>query len=557
MAKIFELSIHNYRGIKEFTYKFNDDFNCLLGRGDSGKTTIIEAISLVLSPNWNISFYDSDFFNGQTDNPIEIEVSLLDLPEKLINEEKYGLYIRGLDDNNNIQDELQDGQIKILTIKLEIKSDLEPQWYIINNRQEPIRISSNDRAKFNVFMISDYVDRHFSWCKGNPLYTILKENQSLIDEKSNVIIDALREAKKKIDEDSFSQFKDVTDLLKEISFRFGINLSGAKTTIDFKDISIKDGRVCLHDGEIPLRMKGKGTKRLLSMAIQTVLARKGGITIIDEIEQGLEPDRVRHIIRSLKKENKGQVFITTHSSEVITELEVNNLIIVSINGGVVSGQSPHQNFQNIIRACPEAVYAKKVIVCEGKTEIGICRALDTFRIKEKDGKSLSLKDCIYVLGDGDNFTERAIKLKQLGFNVSVLCDSDKDGELKITKSELIKMGIKIFDWENNNSIEEQVFQDLSWEAVKKIILYKENETSEHSIIDCIKNGLKRDLPSNWKELDNPEIRQCLGKIAKKKDWFKRIDHGEFLGSIIFEFYDQMKDKRLRGQIENLSNWIDR
>jgi putative ATP-dependent endonuclease of OLD family len=83
MARICELKINNFRGIKTFSQKFNKNFICLLGRGDSGKTTILDAISLVLSPNWNNSFYDSDFYNGTVDNTIEMEVSLLDLPEKL------------------------------------------------------------------------------------------------------------------------------------------------------------------------------------------------------------------------------------------------------------------------------------------------------------------------------------------------------------------------------------------------------------------------------------------------------------------------------------------
>ncbi len=98
-----------------------------------------------------------------------------------------------------------------MTIKLEVKKDLEPQWYVVNNRQEPLRISATDRARLNVFMVSDYIDRHFSWSRGNPLYSILKENQSSGDENSDVIIEAFREAKGKIDQDSFNQFNDVTE----------------------------------------------------------------------------------------------------------------------------------------------------------------------------------------------------------------------------------------------------------------------------------------------------------------------------------------------------------
>lgn len=557
MAKIFELKINNFRGIKTFLQKFNKNFICLLGRGDSGKTTILDAISCVLSPSWNLSFYDSDFFNGMTDNSIEIEASLRDLPEKLINEEKYGLYIRGLDNNGNIQDELQEDHEKVLTIKLEVRKDLEPQWYVVNNRQEPLRISVNDRAKLNVFMVSDYVDRHFSWSRGNPLYSILKENQPSGDEKNDVIIEALREAKKKIDQHSFEQFDDITGRVKEVSANLGIYLSEAKTTIDFKDVSIKDGRVCLHDGNVPLRLKGKGTKRLISMAIQTILAQYGGIMLIDEVEQGLEPDRVKHLVRSLKKDNSGQIFITTHSIEVITELEVDDLIIVNNNMGDVTVSEPDQKFQDVIRACPEAGYAKKVIVCEGKTEIGICRALDQYR-KKINKEYMSFKDCVYTLGGGDSFAERAIKLKELGLAVCVFCDSDKDSELKPTKEKLRNLSVKIFDCENNNSIENQVFIDLPWGGVRKLIEYviKDKDIEEGQLKDSIKSKYAGTFPNDFKNTDTLEMRRALGNASKDIEWFKRIDHGEFLGSVIFEFIDQMQDKKLKEQVENLSNWID-
>jgi len=52
------------------------------------------------------------------------------------------------------------------------------------------------------------------------------------------------------------------------------------------------------------------------------LVKCGGIILIDEIEQGLEPDRIKNLIRSLYKNTKGQIFIATHSQGVIEELEV-------------------------------------------------------------------------------------------------------------------------------------------------------------------------------------------------------------------------------------------
>ncbi len=557
MAIIHELKINNFRGIKTFSEILDKNVICLVGRGDSGKTTILEAISVVLSPNWNLSFYDSDFYNGNTDNAIEIEVSLIDIPEKLVREDKYGLYIRGLDNNGDIKDALEDDHKKLLTIKLEVKKDLEPQWHVVNSRHDPVRISAPDRASLNVFMVADYIDRHFSWSRGNPLYSILKDNRKDSKDETDVIIEALREAKVKIDQDSFAQFNDVMEHIKIVSSNFGIDLSGAKTTIDFKDVSIKDGRVCLHDGNVPLRLKGKGTKRLISIAIQTVLAQNGGIMLIDEIEQGLEPDRVKHLVRSLKKGNSRQIILSTHSSEVITELETNDLLIVSENEGEIRVSAPDNNFQDIIRACPEAGFAKKVIVCEGKTEIGICRALDTQR--HKDGKDyMATKSCVYLLGEGDNFTKRASKLKDLGLKVTVFCDADKDDKLSPSKDDLRNKDIGICECDKNNSIEHQVFCDLPWAGVLELLAYKEGELSEASIKDSVKCKYGKTLPPDWKVADNNEIRKAIAEAAtvKKKEWFKRIDHGEKLGAIILVHFDEMNGKKIKNQLETLSKWID-
>jgi predicted ATP-dependent endonuclease of OLD family len=558
MSRIHELKIENFRGIKKFSGKIGKDFVCLLGRGDSGKTTILDAISFVLCPSWNLSVYDSDFFNGDTNCPIMIEVTLLDIPEKFINEEKYGLYIRGIDRGGEIHDELQHDHIKALTIRLEINKNLEPEWCVVNNRQEPVRISGGDRSRLNVFMVSDYIDKHFSWSKGSPLYSILRESQSPGDAKNDIIIEALREAKEKIDKNSFDHFNNVTDQIKKISLDLGVDLSKAKTTVDFRDVSIRDGRVCLHDEDVPLRLKGKGTKRLISMAIQSILVEHGGIVLIDEVEQGLEPDRVKHLVRSLKKENAGQIFLTTHSSEVISELDADDLVIVSNSNGNVTAASPDKNFQDVIRACPEAGYAKRVIVCEGKTEIGICRALDTHR-KSQNKESMSAKGCIYVCGGGHSFADRAKKLKELGLETCVFCDSD-DKSLNPTKEDLKKSGVKIFDCDDGDAIEHQIFKDLAWEGIKTLINYvtQHRKMSESQIRESIKSKYSGEFPTDYLNADSSQMRKALAdaSLVNDKEWFKRIDHGEFLGDVIFKHISDMDGKSIKNQLDGISCWID-
>lgn len=277
MAKLHTLTIHNFRGIKSFHQVFGfSNFVCLIGRGDSGKSTILDAVSLVLSPSWNLSFYDTDFHDANVEEPLIIEATLYDLPSQLLKENKYGLHIRGLDRSTAaVHDDLEDHHLPALTIRLIVEKDLEPKWFIIDGRNDNVEVRSADRASLNVYLVSEYLDRHFSWNKGNPLYALLKQDE-LERQKKDIFIDAFREAKAKIDLSDFTHLEIVENRIKSSAQKLGIDIGNATTTIDLKDIIIKDGRICLHEDNIPFRLKGKGSKRLISIAIQMELANNGG-----------------------------------------------------------------------------------------------------------------------------------------------------------------------------------------------------------------------------------------------------------------------------------------
>lgn len=560
MARIYELKINNFRGIKNFTGNFNKELICLLGRGDSGKTTILEAIANLFSTNRDLRFYDNDFFNNETKNPISIEATILDPPEELLIEDRFGLYIRGLDEKGNVNDDLEDTHKTVLTIKMEVDKALEPKWCVFNNRQEPKQISAYDRAKFNIFQISDYIDRYFYWGRGSPLYTIHRKYQSDEEESNITLIDSIREILNDLDQDSFQKFENTISDIEENIGDIGVVLKKLNTSIDFRDLYIKEGKATLHDENIPLRLKGKGTRRLISIAIQRILAKAGGIVLIDEVEQGLEPDRVKNLVRILKSNIDGQIFITTHSREVITELDAEDLLLIENSNGQTNAINLPSNDQDVIRACPEAFYAKKVIVCEGKTEIGICRAIDAYRRSGK-AKDMSTCNCVYTCGEGSNFVKRAATLHDLKKKVCVFCDSDKDDDLNPSKEELKKMGIDIFDCESGKNIEQQIFEDLPWEGVKQVIKYviKDKGGDESKVKDSIKEKYEGNFPDNFLEHNLKEMRIAMSKASissKNGSWFKRIYHGESIGKIILEYLEQMETKKLKTLLENLSKWID-
>ncbi len=93
--RLRRVEVERFRGIKELRWDLAGDFICLIGPGDSTKTTILDAIELALSPRWNLSFDDADFYDADTEKPLTITVTVGDLPEELKSEAKYGLWARG------------------------------------------------------------------------------------------------------------------------------------------------------------------------------------------------------------------------------------------------------------------------------------------------------------------------------------------------------------------------------------------------------------------------------------------------------------------------------
>lgn len=572
MAKIYSLRVENFRGIQSFEYSFrNAGFVCLIGRGDSGKSTLLESLSLVLSPSWNVSFYDTDFYNAQIDNQIVIETVVYDLPETLLREHKYGLYTQQIDPTSfeiisDIQQLEEDiDPILCLTIRLEVKKDLEPHWYVVNHvTNDMTPISASDRASMNVFLVSDYLDRHFSWSKGNPLASILKR-QDVVDEdeQESVVLNAMRSAKNIIDADGFKELQDVVTTIEGKAKSFGAVLGDTRTSVDFKDITMKDGRICLHDGAIPLRMKGKGSKRLISTAIQFSLLRDGGIILIDEVEQGLEPDRVQNFVSLLKRHTKAQIFITTHSRDVIVELKAEDIFRLPPKKNTLVRFDNTQ--QATIRKNPEALFANNIIVCEGATEVGIVRALDS-RLKSEYKSGLSNCGVRYADGTGPGLVEYCKSFVSAGYNVCLFCDSDDDGVNK-QKGALRELGIYIADCDDGLCVEKQIFNDIAWDDVVKLIDYGLSisyDKIEGNIAAC--GGNLAD--PEWYKEDTVNIREVLGrasvyKTAKKdgttredKSWFKRIDRGEEVGRIICaNLKKQAVDSPIYKQINDILTWL--
>ena len=101
--------ISNFRGIKSLDWHLDGNVLCLVGPGDLTKTTILDAIEYALAPRNTLPFADTDFIQGDIQEPIAILVTVGELPADLLLEDKLGTFQRGYRSGLPIFDDPEDG----------------------------------------------------------------------------------------------------------------------------------------------------------------------------------------------------------------------------------------------------------------------------------------------------------------------------------------------------------------------------------------------------------------------------------------------------------------
>ena len=81
---IKHLNIRHFRGIDRLDWEVAGRLVCLIGPGDSTKSTILEAIELALTSRRSVSFDDADFYGADTDNSILIKATVGEVPADLL-----------------------------------------------------------------------------------------------------------------------------------------------------------------------------------------------------------------------------------------------------------------------------------------------------------------------------------------------------------------------------------------------------------------------------------------------------------------------------------------
>lgn len=570
--KIRHLSIRNFRGIQELEWHIVQPLICLIGQGDSTKSTILDAINLCLSPSSTLAFTDADFFNCEINNPIEIITTVGELPDLLISQDKFGNYLQGWSIDRGLIDEPEDDTEPVLSILLTVDNSLEPKWLVMNNRvSEGIIISATDRRKIGVTTLGMYMDQQLSWGK----YSALSRLTDNDDDISSVLADASRRAREAVSSAALTELNKSAEKANEIAKTFGVKPHNQYVVgLDAKLSVTGQATLTLHDGQIPTRMAGFGSRRLLTLAIQHESVPDGGIMLVDEIEIGLEPHRLRHLIRKLRPndESKQQIFITTHSSVAIEECNAEELNIVHNNNGKIDIRPTSQDLQALVRKTSEAFLATKIIACEGATEVGFVRKIENFWQTTEGGKNTPFA-CLGVFpvtstgGGGTEMPKNALLLQKLGYHVAFLGDSDVP--LNPTEEELETAGVKVLVWQDSKSIEERICLDLPFGGLDEFIEEAVNCVSERgkpttSVYDSIGSEFKLNSGEFQGKVQfllekghsEDTVRRVVGQKAKDKGWFKRISYGEHLAKVVIQNLGKMTDTDVLRKLTALRVWAN-
>ena len=249
--RIRHLAVRNFRGIRALDWSVPDgNVLCLIGRGDSTKSTILEALRRVFHPQWNLPFDDADFHLCDTTNSITITAVLGDLPDSFRDLENYGHYLCGWNAEALTRtDDPGDGLEDALRVRLAVSADLEPAWSVIkNDDDEGVPFKPRDRAEVSVSLIGGTFDRHLTWSRGSIL-SQLTEPENI----SSSLADAARAAKAALDArraHDLTDFDEVAGIAEATAVALGVNVAASyRAHLDADAINVRVAGLALHDGD--------------------------------------------------------------------------------------------------------------------------------------------------------------------------------------------------------------------------------------------------------------------------------------------------------------------
>lgn len=340
-------TVGNYKLFQNVTVEMNDSINIFVGENDSGKTTILEALSMALTGKVNGSSMANrlnlDWFNAAVRTKFKQSVANGEIPElPSIEIEVY--FCSSNDDevaikkfkgtNNSLHEDvegvkmeivfdtqysaaykqlLSDKKIKDIPIeyyKINFRSFANPEYYIQTTAK---RVACIDTTK------KDYGPVLNRFVAGS-INEYLSEND----------VTELRHAYR-ANRYEFTENQAVKNLNSKLQASHSFD--GRTISLNLRETGVDEWKSDMSislDG-IPLENSGFGTQNMFKSEIFLLQNSDVDILIFEEPENNLSYANMSILISKLSESSEKQLFISTHSSFVANKLGLQHLHLVANN----------------------------------------------------------------------------------------------------------------------------------------------------------------------------------------------------------------------------------
>jgi len=422
--RVRRLTIENFRGVRSGQVDFRGH-TLLVGGNNIGKSTVCEALDLVLGPERLFRrpvIDEHDFYKGKylsADNkPVEIIIRALltDLSEEA--ERRFHRHLRRWNDiDGQFVDESGDGPeaadaegtVWALPVVFIGRYEADEDDFIGNtffdhpvdemDEEEPAeqqlgggrKIFGREQKRLCGFIFLRTLrtgSRALSLQRGSLLDTVLRLDGSGLTEMWEKTLAGLRGLDPAIGE--IEQLKTIRDEIRKRLARF-VNLSEDDDATGFfaSDLTRDHLRDVVRlflaaqpaPHQVPFQKLGTGSINLLVFALLTFIADlKGNRSVIfamEEPEIALPPHTQRRVIRFILSE-MGQAIVTSHSPYIIEQFEPTQIVVLDRNSDAVLssrtvelGDIKLKKYRRERRQMAEAILSRAIIVVEGATEAAL------------------------------------------------------------------------------------------------------------------------------------------------------------------------------------------
>jgi len=375
-ATIRRLEITRFRGIQAFAWNPSEKMNVILGGGDVGKTTLLEAIGLLLSPSNAVTISESDYWRRLNTDEFVIE-AVMSLPESSeISTQQSFAWPWSWDGSQAVEpaatteDDIPTPDDPVYRVRVRGTTDLELIWEIVQPNGVTDHFSVAVRRKIGLLRLSadERNDRDLRLVYGSALDRLLSDPalRSRIGQRFSEL-----EVNESLKDEGKAIIAALDTRMADAALPYGLKLGF--TTSQGLSIGALIGLLARKDDvHLPLASWGAGTRRMTALEVGASTGKEASVAIIDEIERGLEPYRLRKLINVLGQV-EGQTFVTTHSPVAIACAEMAHLWYLDTAG--VIGALPYDKIGPQQRRDPETFLAKVAVIAEGPTEVGFLRFL--------------------------------------------------------------------------------------------------------------------------------------------------------------------------------------